>query len=338
MNIIRKYAFARAGLLGNPSDGYSGKTISFSVCNFHAVVVLYEWDSVEILMTKEDRTQFSSVRELTEDIRFHGYSGGIRLVKATIKCFVNFCDAKKIKLYEKKFTIRYSSNIHRQVGLAGSSAIIVTTLRCLMGFYHVEIPLRVQPSLVLSVEKDELGISAGLQDRVIQCYEGLVFMDFSEEKAEIIDGLKCYHYEKLDPKLLPPLYISFHENLGEPTEVFHNDIRNRFNQGERSLIKAMKRFASYAQEGLKLLLKEDHSRLAEVINANFDLRRSILQLPNWQLKMIKTSRKVGASAKFAGSGGAIVGTIQNEQMFKKLSEEMAAIGSKTIRPSILPNN
>ena len=100
----------------------------------------------------------------------------------------------------------------------------------------------------------------------------------------------------------------------------------------------MERFASYAQEGLKLLLKEDHSRLAEVINENFDLRRSIFQLPDWQLKMIETSRKVGASAKFAGSGGAIVGTIQDEQMFKKLFEEMAAIGSITIRPSILPNN
>ena len=60
MNIIRKYAFARAGLLGNPSDGYNGKTISFSVCNFHAEVVLYERDSVEILMTKEDLTQYNS--------------------------------------------------------------------------------------------------------------------------------------------------------------------------------------------------------------------------------------------------------------------------------------
>ena len=28
MEIIRKRAYARAGLLGNPSDGYNGKTIS----------------------------------------------------------------------------------------------------------------------------------------------------------------------------------------------------------------------------------------------------------------------------------------------------------------------
>ena len=29
MLLIRKRAYARAGLVGNPSDGYHGKTISF---------------------------------------------------------------------------------------------------------------------------------------------------------------------------------------------------------------------------------------------------------------------------------------------------------------------
>ena len=37
-----------------------------------------------------------------------------------------------------------------------------------MEFYGIVIPKVVQPSLILSVENDELGITAGLQDRVIQ--------------------------------------------------------------------------------------------------------------------------------------------------------------------------
>ena len=41
MFLTRKRAYARAGLLGNPSDGYHGKTISFSVRDFFAEVVLY---------------------------------------------------------------------------------------------------------------------------------------------------------------------------------------------------------------------------------------------------------------------------------------------------------
>jgi len=55
MQIIRRRAYARAGLLGNPSDGYFGKTISVIVRNFAAEVVLYEWDQVEIVWSGENR-------------------------------------------------------------------------------------------------------------------------------------------------------------------------------------------------------------------------------------------------------------------------------------------
>lgn len=41
-----------------------------------------------------------------------------------------------------------------------------------------------QAKFVLSVETEELGINAGLQDRVIQSYGGCVYMDFSREIME----------------------------------------------------------------------------------------------------------------------------------------------------------
>ena len=46
MKIIRKRGYARAGLIGNPSDGYHGKTISLVVRNFFATVILYEWENI----------------------------------------------------------------------------------------------------------------------------------------------------------------------------------------------------------------------------------------------------------------------------------------------------
>jgi glucuronokinase len=129
--------------------------------------------------------------------------------------------------------VRYQTTIPRQVGLAGSSAIIVATLRCLMEFYDVQMPLEAQPTFVLLVEQEELGITVGLQDRVIQVYEGLVYMDFDRSRERIVDGLTRYWYEPMDPALLPPLYVAHHETLGEPTEVFHNNIRERFNAATR---------------------------------------------------------------------------------------------------------
>ena len=217
MVVIRKRAYARAGLLGNPSDGYHGKTISVIIRNFRAEAVLYEWDSVDIVLTGDDRARFRSVQDLAKDVKLHGYYGGIRLIKATIKRFVDYCQANRLTLHNRNFSIRYETNIPRQVGLAGSSALIVATLRCLMEFYGLEIPLEAQPTLVLSVEKDELGIAAGLQDRVIQVYEGLVYMDFDPVREHLVGGLKCYRYEPLPVSVLPPLYVAYHDSLSEPT-------------------------------------------------------------------------------------------------------------------------
>ena len=172
MLLIRKKAFARAGLVGNPSDGYHGKTISLVIPDFWAEATLYEWDQVEVVWSQEDHSRFESVDELVRDVRLHGYYGGVRLVKATIKKFADYCRRQGHRLSGQNFSIRYQSNVPRQVGLAGSSAIIVATFARLTEFYGVEIPRRVLPSLALSVETEELGIAAGLQDRVVQVYEG----------------------------------------------------------------------------------------------------------------------------------------------------------------------
>ena len=125
MNLIRKHASARAGLIGNPSDGYHGKTISVSVHNFHAEVVLYEWDTLDIVLAGDDRARFASIYDLTRDVRLHGYYGGIRLIKATIKRFVEHCAARGLALHDRNFSVRYQSNIPRQVGLAGYGLEVV---------------------------------------------------------------------------------------------------------------------------------------------------------------------------------------------------------------------
>jgi glucuronokinase len=334
MLIIRKRAYARAGLLGNPSDGYHGKTISLIVRNLWAEVVLYEWDTLEIVLAEGDRARFRSVNDLARDVRLHGYYGGIRLVKATIKRFVEYCHATGRPLHGRNFSVRYQTSIPRQVGLAGSSAIITATLRTLMDFYEIEMPLQVQPSFVLSVEREELGIAAGLQDRVIQVYEGLVYMDFSLSREQIIDGFRCYHYEPLDPGLLPPLYLAYHDSLSEPTEVFHNDIRGRFDRGEEQVVNAMRTFAEITERGRRALLDKDAARLARLINENFDTRRSIYNLPEWQVKMVETARACGVSAKFAGSGGAIIGTYDNQDMLAKLRDALTMNGARTILPQV----
>lgn len=334
MKTIRQQGFARAGLIGNPSDGYHGKTISFLIKEFHADVILYEWEDLELILSQEDRSRFDSVHELARDVRLHGYYGGVRLVKATIKKFVDYCVKQDLPLHDQNFSIRYESNIPRQVGLAGSSAIIVATLRALMEFYGVEIPLHLQPSLALSVETDELGIVAGLQDRVIQVYGGLVYMDFARDVMRQQCGYRYGEYERLDPALLPPVYLAYSEDHGEPTEVTHRPLRVRFEQGDPDVVAAMQKFAQLAVEAKTALLAGDADRLSRLMDENFDTRRSICQLQPAHVRMVETARRAGASAKFAGSGGAIIGVYRNEAMYLRLKKDLEAIGCRVLKPVI----
>lgn len=338
MQLIRKRTYARAGLLGNPSDGYNGKTIAISVRNFWSEVVLYEWDSLEIVLAEHDRARFRSIHDLAHDVQLHGYYGGIRLIKATIRRFVEYCRAQNVTLHERNFSVRYESNIPRQVGLAGSSSIIIATLRCLLEFYEVEMPLEIQPTFALSVETEELGIAGGLQDRVIQCYEGMVYMNFDKTVAREINGLVCYDYERLDLPQPPPLYVAYHTDLSEPTETYHNDIRGRFNRGEADVVEAMQHFGDLAARGREALLSGDSERLHHLIDENFDTRSRISRLPGWQVNMVETARACGASAKFAGSGGAIIGTYTDAPMYEQLCSALEHIGSRVIRPQFNPSS
>jgi glucuronokinase len=239
-----------------------------------------------------------------------------------------------LELHDRNFSVRYTSNIPRAVGLAGSSAIIVATLRALMEFYGVEIPDRVQPSLVLSVETGELGITAGLQDRVIQVYGGMVAMDFGDEQMESCEGFLCGEYRRLDAGQLPRLYVAYSSDAGEPTEVFHNRLRERYELGESEVVDAMGRFAELSSEGVKALADGDWQRLHRLIDANFDLRASICRLPGDQVSMIEAARSVGASAKFAGSGGAIVGTVVDDAMFERLTGVLGELNCDVFSPRI----
>lgn len=331
--IIRTHAFARAGLVGNPSDGYFGKTISFVIRNFSAEVTLFETPELEIQSNVRDQSVFPSIHALASDVRQFGYYGGIRLLKATIKRFHDYCAEQGIRLDDRNFTLRYQTNVPSQVGLAGSSAIITACLRALMSFYGVNIPRHVQPNLILSVEVKELGIPAGLQDRVIQVFEGLVFMDFNQQWMA---AQGCGRYEELDPALLPPLYIAYRRDLAEGTEVFHNDLRGRFNRGEPAVVEAMKFWAGLAEEVRASLLAGRGREIGPLLDANFDRRRELYDVGEGNVRMVETARAAGASAKFTGSGGAIMGTYPDAAAYARLTTQLNAIGVEVLQPQILP--
>ncbi len=330
--IIESRAYARAGLLGNPSDGYFGKTISIIVRNFGAHVSLYQTPELQIEPQNQDRNIYRNIYDMVESVSLVGYYGGDRLIKAAIKKFCEFCDDNKIKLSNQNFTIRYHSSIPRQVGLAGSSAIITATMRALMKFYKVKIPIEILPNIVLSAEVDELGINAGLQDRVIQAYEGCVYMNFDKKTME---AKQHGDYERIDPRLLPRLYIAYKTELGKVSGKVLSDIKSRWEKGDEHVVKTLKRIADIAEEGKEAIQKKDMIKLNELMNENFDRRSQIMNISESNMQMVQTARKCGASAKFTGSGGSIIGIYTDDEMLTKLVVELKKIKARVIKPYII---
>jgi glucuronokinase len=71
------------------------------------------------------------------------------------------------------------------------------------------------PQVILDIEKEELGIAAGLQDRVIQTYGGIVHMDFTKLQSDS-RGV----YTPLDASLLPELYLLYNTEEGQLSHSF----------------------------------------------------------------------------------------------------------------------
>lgn len=154
--------------------------MSLLVSNFWAEVTLIpnnptykELEAITILPNPvSDPHKFSSMECLVGVSEIDGYETGDRLLQACCKVFFRHCQDHQIGIDTRQgFRMMFETNIPRQVGLAGSSAIITALWKMLILFYGVteqQIPLELQASLVLKVEQEELGIAAGLQDRVIQ--------------------------------------------------------------------------------------------------------------------------------------------------------------------------
>ena len=330
--IILAKSYARAGLIGNPSDGYYGKTISIILPNFAAQVTCYESPRLTILPRHSDRLEFDSIENLVEDVRQHGYYGGIRLIKATVKRFSDYCHEQGIELAPRNCTLEYETDIPIRVGLAGSSGIVTATMRALMRFYDIEITQPILPNLILSVELDELGIGAGLQDRVIQVYEGVVFMNFNKE---LIQKTSHGHYEPLDPANLPTLFVAYHNHLAEGTEVTHNDLRSRYNRSDPQVHSAIGQFAQLAQQARDLIVAGRGDEIGPLMDANFDLRAELISISDGNRQLIETGRSCGASVKFAGSGGAVIGTYDGDpQRLKRIRSAYESIGAHVIVPKM----
>lgn len=332
--IIRTVAYPRAALVGNPSDGYHGKTIAFVFDNYQAEVMVYETPELEILASRRDYTRFNSLEAMHDDIEQYGYYGGIRLLKAAGKKFFEYCRSNGLSIKKKNFTIRYNSDIPNRLGLAGSSAIITAAMRAMFKFYGLTIEPAHLANLVLSTERDELGIPAGLQDRVAQAYNVPVFMDFDREYME---KNKVGKYRAIDIPDELKLYVAYRTDLAEGSEILHSRLRDDYEAKIPAVLAAMQEWASLTEQVADAIEKRNFGLVPKLLDRNFDLRCEVCSgsVSPKNRNMVEIARRCGASAKFTGSGGAIIGTYEDEEMFNKMKQEFSKSTVALIKPRIV---
>jgi glucuronokinase len=293
--MARANAFARAALAGNPSDGYGGATLAVVVRDFHA--------EVEAVPASEPLLAPESA-----------------LVRATAARF-----ERELCPGAPPAAITLRTSVPRAVGLGGSSAIVIATARALCELHSLTVPPDELAAFALAVETEDLGIAAGLQDRVAQVYGGLTFMDF---RAGV--------YEPLDPALLPPLFVAWNAEAAGDSGVTHGELRARFEQGEPAVLAALADLAELARAARSALLARDASAFARCVDGSFDARRRMLTLDERHAAMIELARELGASANYTGSGGAIVGCCPDEAERATVIAALKRAGHRAIAPDVAP--
>jgi glucuronokinase len=260
----RGSAPARAALAGNPSDGYGGAVLAVTVPRWEA-------------------------RATATEARRRRVDPPSWLVAATVDRFGR-------ELAPVDVDLRWETSIPQRVGLGSSSALVIAVTRALCELRGVHLEPAALAAFALAVETEELGIAAGLQDRVAQSFGGLMFMDFSGEPA----------YEPLDPRSLPELRIAWLDDAAGDSGAIHAELRRRHDDGEPIVRDGMAALADAARGARDALTAGDRHGFCECVDFTFELRRRMMELDPRCVAMVEAVRSAGCAANYTGSGGAIV--------------------------------
>ena len=321
-------AQARAGLLGNPSDGYGGKAVAIAIPNFSASVSIEPAECFALRAGPTDGFSFETVREASETWRAGQCEDGLRLLRAAVAQFARRCpvlDSLSPEDPRLRFEMQYATDIPRQVGLAGSSAIVVAALRALSQWFQVSVSPFSLSEWALAAEVDELGLAAGPMDRVIQSFGGLMCMDLREPRSPAA-------YVSLDRKLLPELFLAWDSAGSASSGRVHGDLRARWRAKEPAVMAAMQAFRDRVDQGVEALRLGDRMLFHRLMDKNFDARCALVDVSARDQEMVALARSLGASAKLCGSGGAIVGMPQDASDFPEREVRFCDAGYRFLRP------
>lgn len=317
----RATAAARVGLLGNPSDAYGGHVVAFTVEQLRANVEIDTAPGLTVVDAFGRPTTAACVDDCAALIASGALGDGAELLAAALV-------AMQASGHEvADLGLRFDTGIPREVGLSGSSAIIIAALRALgerSGHRWDPVDLA---RVALAAEVDVLGIAAGPQDRVVQAMGGFVDMDFATP-------WHAPSYHRLPWSALPPLLVAWDERSAGSSSLVHTDVRARWYDGDPEVRSVMDAFAHLGRRGAEVLGDRVPAvaALADLVDEAFALRQSLWTVSDSDAALVALARAHDAGASLAGSGGSVVMVPRDPAVLPELADALAGAGAHSIRP------
>lgn len=287
-------------MLGNPSDAYGGRCLGFTFTDF----------AVELSVAPAQAQSLDC-----------------ELVEAGWSVFRSAPESAERIAADTAIEVRFESDIPRQVGLSGSSAILVALLRALSEAFGVGLSALRIAELALRAEVDQLGLRAGPLDRLVQAHEGFLALDCAQPFA-------AGSVVRLDPGSLPALLIAWDPRPGQVSGVIHEPVWERWQRGDERCVRVMRELAELCDRGRRALLAGDHDGFRAAIDRNFDLRKQLFAIAPRDQRLVDIARQRAAAAKFCGSGGASLVVPVRGENCAALAAAYAAEGFETLRPTL----
>jgi glucuronokinase len=224
-------------------------------------------------------------------------------------------------------TLECSTTVPRQVGLAGSSAAIIATLRSLVEMFGAPIDPFELAEVALATEVEDLGIAAGPMDRVIQSYERVMLLELAGPRTP-----DCY--QAIDGALVPPVLVAWTPRVGRPSGLTHSDLRRRWEAGDPSVLAAVAELRRVVDRGLDAMRRADADAFADEVDRNYALRLSVTDVTPDDAAMVALAHELGAAAKLCGSGGAVLVAPRSGVSLEAIRAAFAEAGFESCRPAL----
>ena len=284
----------RAGIIGNPTDMYSGSVISCSVGE-RAYCRLSPSDQM-VLTVGDDSEVIHDLSCLYCDI------GPLQIVKAAL-------EAMDIDPADHKFSMRVWTDVPERAGLGGSTSMLSCVVGCLLAYLNLDLNKYETAEMIRKIEADIMKVTCGYQDSYMAVFGGLNYMDF-RNKAWMRQS-PDEPYATIEPladmvRELP--MILAHTGIKHCSNSVHQSLRERWQEGERSVVEGYRRIGELGRLGKKALLAHDWEILGELMNENHAIQRDLGGSGESNEALIRAAMENGAlGAKLAGAGGG--GTI-----------------------------